>query len=291
MRRFSISQLTTMRWSLHQDVVRYQLQGFNSMGIWRQKVEDCDVFEVADYLHEMRMNVSSVHWAGGFTGGNGVSYEDAMQDAIEAIEMTSRLNSDCLIVHPGCRNGHTSKHARRLFLNALEQLVLVASDFGVRLAIELMPCPTAHRWTFMKQMNCALELLSEFPEEELGLVLDLYHVGLNEEVFENLDRFAQRIALVQLADRRADHQGNECGGNERRLALGEGQVPFDKWFQRLQELGFNGVYEVEIHGEGVSHLDYSERLDTTKTFIQSAKASWVKNPSADRAGVRRLRNQ
>jgi sugar phosphate isomerase/epimerase len=209
MRRFSISQLTTTRWTFHQDVVRYLLQGFHSMGVWRQKIEDFDLLEVTDYLHEMRMNVSSVHWAGGFTGGEGFSFADSIQDAMEAIELTSRLQGDCLIVHSGCRNGHTSSHARRLFRSALKTLVPVATDYGVRLAVELMPCPSANNWTFMQRIACAVELLSEFSEEQLGIVLDLYHVGLNEEVFAALPELVHRIALVQLADRARSDQAVE----------------------------------------------------------------------------------
>jgi sugar phosphate isomerase/epimerase len=262
MKRFSISQLTTMRWSFHQDVVRYLIQGFHSIGIWRHKIEDFDLLEVADYLQEMKMNVSSVHWAGGFTGGDGATFSDAIQDALDAIEITSRLQGGCLIVHPGCRNGHISNHARRLFRSALQTLVPVASDYGVRLAIELMPCPSANNWTFMQRIQCAMELINDFPEEQLGIVLDLYHVGLNEQVFDAVPEFASRLALVQLADR-----ADQDEPVEHRLLLGEGNVPIEKWFQQLNRAGYSGLYEVELHGTAISEINYRERLKSVSNFF------------------------
>jgi sugar phosphate isomerase/epimerase len=272
MRRFSISQLTTSRWTFHQDVVRYLLHGFQSMGVWRQKIEDFDLLEITDYLHEMRMNVSSVHWAGGFTGGEGASHVDSIQDAIEAIELTSRLEGDCLIVHSGCQNGHISSHARRLFQQALQRLIPVAADYGVRLAVELMPCPSADNWTFMRGMECTLELINEFSEEQLGIVLDLYHVGLSGEVFEALPEFAHRIALVQLADR---NQHGHC--HQGRLMMGEGQVVFDKWLGSLIQNGYAGLYEIELHGAGVAATDYDLRLETASSFAEEIQNQWAIN--------------
>lgn len=269
MRRFSISQLTTTRWSFHQDVVRYLIHGFHSMGVWRQKIDDFDLLEISDYLHEMRMNVSSVHWAGGFTGGEGTSYADSIQDATDAVELTGRLGGDCLIVHSGCRNGHTSTHARRLFRSALKTLVPVAADYGIRLAVELMPCPSANNWTFMQRIECALDLINEFPEEQLGIVLDLYHVGLNEDVFEALPEFAQRVALVQLADRASSPRTTE-----HRLLLGEGNVSFDKWFRRLIQNGYAGLFEVELHGAGVAHQEYPDRLASIAHFVEAGCDRW-----------------
>ncbi len=282
MLRFSISELSSLRWSFYQDVIRYAASGFTSIGIWRQKVGDCDVLEAADFLHEMRMNVSSVHWAGGFTGGSGTSYNDAIEDAIDAIHLTSRIQGDCLIVHPGCRNGHTAGHARRLLLSALRTLVPIATDFGVKLAIEPMPCRTASAWTFLETLDCSLNLLSEFSDENLGLVLDLYHVGLNPEVYENLENMINRIALVQLSDR--DYAAT-CP--ERRLMLGTGNVPFDKWFRRLHEMGYAGNYEIELHGHGVAEVDYARMLSDSLSFLADLTLDVFGNPLHDAAQFRR----
>lgn len=264
MERISVSQLSSVRWSFFLDVVRYNYHGFNSIGIWRQKLDDCDLLEAIDFLHEMKTEVSSVHWAGGFTGSSGVSFEDALQDAREAIELTSKLSGDCLIIHPGCRNGHTTSHALRLLAQALETLVPMAADYDVRLALELMPCAVGRRWTFLESLHRTLGFAKDFPAQQLGFVLDLYHVGLNADVFEILPEIIGRIFLVQLADRRISTINKE----DRRL-LGEGDVSLVQWFDRLNELGYRGSYELELHGDSLCKIPYTKRLQQSREFLMS----------------------
>jgi sugar phosphate isomerase/epimerase len=282
MQRISISELSSLRWSFFQDVVRYAAHGFDSIGIWRQKIDELDILEVTDFLFEMQTSVSSVHWAGGFTGGEGNSYVEAIADAIEAIQLSSRLNAEYLIVHPGCRNGHTLRHANRLFGGALKSLVPIANDYGVKLAIEPMPCPSASAWTFFESLESSLSLLNDFSAEDVGLVLDLYHVGLNTDVLEGLGKIVNQIALVQLADRES-----AFSPIEKRMLLGTGSVPFEKWLLRLQDLGYSGVYEIELHGPGMENTPYGVMLDSSAEFLQRESIDSLLTPSSDSARIGR----
>ena len=102
--RLSVSEFTTHRWNFCQDVVRYAAEGINQIGIWRTKMDDFDREEAVDLLFEMKMNVSSVHWAGGFTGADGRKFVDAVDDGIGAVQLAAQVGADCLIVHPGAQN-------------------------------------------------------------------------------------------------------------------------------------------------------------------------------------------
>lgn len=276
MERFSISQLSSMRWSFYQDVVSCAAAGFSSLGVWRQKLDDCDLFEAADFLHEMQISVSSLHWAGGFTGGNAMTFPEAIKDTEQAIRQASLLEAGCLVIHPGCRNGHTFSHACRLLRKALNELVPVAEDYGIRLVLELMPCRTAASdWTFLETGCHVLDLIDDYPEDRLGLVVDLFHVGLNSEVFENLANFIHRTALVQIADRKV----NPTHADQRLLA-GTGEVPLRKWLSRISELGYQGQYEFELHGHAIAKFGYKQRLDRSYEFAQSMirMLHWLPQP-------------
>ena len=263
MQRVSISELSTLRWSFFQDSIRYASYGFGSMGVWRQKTNELDEGEASDLLFEMNMNVSSVHWAGGFTGSDGRSYVEAIDDAIDAIQLAGRLGADCLIIHPGSRNGHTYSHAYRLFHTALLSLVPVANDFGVKLAVEPMLDMSSSDWTFFDTFKSSLDLVSQFSSEHVGLVLDLFHVGLNREVYVGLNQFIDHVALVQLADRRTT-----ASQSETRQLLGKGDVAIVAWMQRLQQLGYEGMFEVELQGAGLECGGYHQMLDSTLDFLQ-----------------------
>ena len=101
MHQLSVSEFSTYRWTFFQDVIKYSANGCSSIGVWRTKVEDYGLVEAVDLIHEMKLQVSSVNWAGGFTGSDGRSFIEAIDDAVDAIRLTSSLQANCLVIHPG----------------------------------------------------------------------------------------------------------------------------------------------------------------------------------------------
>ncbi len=259
-RRVSVSQLSTYRWSFEEDVLRFSGYGFGSMGIWRRKLEDFGNAEAIDLLYEQRMSISSVHWAGGFTG-DGTSLKEAIEDAVSAIELASKVDANCLILHPGSRNGHTNSHAKRLLETALNELMPAAADYGVQLALEPMFVKAADRLTFFRRFDETLEFLHRFPSRYLGLVLDLFAIGFDEKVFDAIPDFVDRISLVQLADRAED-------ALETRLSPGVGDAPVTNWIARLEQFGYTGQYELEVHRQVKNELEYFELLDQAQLFFE-----------------------
>lgn len=262
MRRISISEFCTYRWSFEQDLLRYAALGCNSAGIWRRKVEDFGVSRAIELAYEMKTDVSSLNWVGGFTGSDGRRFDDAVQDAVEAIQLANQLNAGCLVLHPGGRNNHTNKHAFRLINKALSELVPIASDYGVRLAMELIPEPHRSPWTFVHSLADIRRLLHSHAGESLGLVVDLYHVGLHEPTLDWLREQSDRIALVQLADRSIG-----TGVEEYRQQLGSGDVDLQRWFGLLDDVNYQGPLELELHGVGVEGMDYFDLLDQSLDFL------------------------
>ena len=75
--RLSLSQLTTLRWSLSDEVNHLRLARYDGIGLWRPKVADLGVQQSAKLIRNAGLQVSSLSFAGGFTGMNGFSYADA----------------------------------------------------------------------------------------------------------------------------------------------------------------------------------------------------------------------
>ena len=135
----SINELTTYRWSFEEDVDHYVAAGIHAIGVWRQKLSDFGEEKGIERLADSGLGVSSLQWAGGFTGSDGQSHQDSISDARAAIQLAAAMHAECLVVYSGSRAGHTSNHARRLLTGALQRLLPVACEFGVTLAIEPMP--------------------------------------------------------------------------------------------------------------------------------------------------------
>ena len=75
-----MSQMTTCRSSFLEDVVNYQRAGISRMAVWRPKLNDFGEELCAEVIRDTGIEVSSLGWAGGFTGVNGHSYVEAVHD-------------------------------------------------------------------------------------------------------------------------------------------------------------------------------------------------------------------
>src|SRR5690349_24045079 len=82
--RLAVSELTTFRWSFEEDVAQYLAAGIRAIGVWRQKLADLGEGKGAQLLSESGIHVSSLQWAGGFTGCDGHSFEESLADARQA---------------------------------------------------------------------------------------------------------------------------------------------------------------------------------------------------------------
>ncbi len=151
MARISMNELTTYRWSFEEDVQQYAKAGFDAIAVWRHKLSDFGEEKGAELIAESGLKVSSLLWAGGFTGSDGRSHKESVEDAHDAIRLASNLGADCLIVHSGPRAGHTHNQCARLLTNALKDLLPHADDTNLALALEPMHAQCAQEWTFSDQ--------------------------------------------------------------------------------------------------------------------------------------------
>ena len=264
MTKLAVSETTTYRWSFEEDVQKYAEAGIKGIGVWRQKLSDFGEDRGIELLRDTGLTVSSLHWAGGFTGSDGRTYQDSIVDARDAIQLASRLNAECLLVYSGAKAGHTHNHARRLFRSALREMLDEAGSVDLTLAVEPMHSACAGGWTFLTSLEETLTIIDEFSDERLKLAFDTYHFGHQESILDLLTEVAPRIALVQLGDAQ-----RPPAGEQDRCLLGEGVLPLAAIVATVQNAGFRGHFEVELMGEDVEGLDYSDLLAQSKRAFDS----------------------
>ena len=105
MAKLSMNETTTFRWSFEEDVAHYSAAGIPALGVWRQKLSDCGQDKALRLLEHSGLRVSHLFWAGGFTGSEGRSFRESVEDAQEAVLSASALKTDTLIVFSGARGG------------------------------------------------------------------------------------------------------------------------------------------------------------------------------------------
>ena len=264
MAMLSMNETTTFRWSLEEDVAHYAAAGIPAIGVWRQKLSDCGLSRAIDLLKQNRMQVSELFWAGGFTGSDGRSYRESVEDALESLRAAAALRTNTLVIFSGARAGHTLNHAKRLIQSAIKELLPAATEMGIALAIEPMHPACAAEWTFLTSLADTLQLIESLESPQVKLVLDTYHLGQTPGLTENMERLVPHLALVQLGDAR-----QPPNGEQNRCKLGEGAVPLREIVAALKAAGYDGYYDVELLGEEIEPSDYHSLLEHAKTMYQA----------------------
>jgi sugar phosphate isomerase/epimerase len=265
----SMNEVTTIRWSLEEDIENYRRAGYRSIGLWRHKLSETNEEQAVDLLVESGLRVTSLACAGGFTGYGGATFREGIDDAMSALRLAAQVQAGCLVVHPGRRNNHTSRHAMRLLRTALDELLPTAEFYEVPLVLEPMHVACAASWTFLTDFEDVGNLVWEYDTPYLRLALDTYHHPLGESERGILPEIAPLLGIVHLADRREppsiDHE---------RCPLGEGQLPLGDVIATLIESGYDGPFDVRIMGSEIQPADYRRLLTQSRSafsqFVQSA---------------------
>lgn len=255
MRRISMNELTTYRWSFEEDVQHYRAAGLEALSVWRHKLSDFGEEKGAELLEELGLHAASLLWAGGFTGSDGRNFRESVDDARDAVRAAALLKSSTLIVYTGARAGHTRNHARRLLRAAIDEIAPLAADLGVSLALEPMHEGCAGEWTFLTDVDETLAQLDALKHPNVQLAFDTYHLGQNPAVVARVRDLAPRTAIVQLGDARQAPRGEQ-----NRCPLGAGAIPLREIVAQFESAGYRGYYDVELLGEDIEATDYQDLL-------------------------------
>ena len=249
--RISLSQLTTLRWSLLEEVLQLKSSNYDGIGLWRPKIAEIGEDLSAELIRDTGLGVSSLSFAGGFTGMNGMSYDDAIADARDAIADAELLGAENLIVVSGTRNGHTIRHSRRLLVDALSQLADFAGSRGVKLCVLPMHQYFAGSWTYLNTLDETLELLGRVNHPQAGLAFDTYQLCQEPGLVARIPELAAMTGVVQISDARRPPQSRA-----ERCLPGDGTIPLGEIVRAFHRSGFEGYYDVQVWSNAGWSGDY-----------------------------------
>ncbi|MDX5576734.1 sugar phosphate isomerase/epimerase family protein [Streptomyces sp. ID01-9D] len=259
--RLSINQETLKQWSLPDLAEGCVKAGIDKVGLWRAPVQEYGVERTARLLADAGLAVTSLCRGGFFTALDPAERARALDDNRAAIDEAAALSTDTLVLvsgglPPGSRDLHG---ARERVGEALAELALYAAARDVRLAIEpLHPMYAADRCV-VSTLAQALDLAERFPAEQVGVVVDTYHLWWDDQAPAQIARAGAggRIHSFQLADWITPLPAGVLLG---RGQLGDGSVDFRAFRRWVEGAGFDGPIEVEIFNEALWARDGAEAL-------------------------------
>ena len=265
----SVSQMTTLRWDLDQELQYLDRSNWGGLGLYRNKVQD-QVGEptlrcIAGQLHERGLVPTSYSWIGGFTGSDPWGYDEAVATGMRMIAEASEAGVPVLSVLAGGRNGHTWNHANRMLLTALRRLSRVADRFDVELALQPIHPGCGPQWSFIESLQRAVDVVRQVSHDRLGIAVDSYQIGFGDQWRQLLPEVARYIKILQLSD-----GSSAPKGEVNRCPLGDGLIPVDEILKTSLDSGYEGAVEVLIHGRGHCESLYEDVLDRAYEYACEA---------------------
>ena len=180
--RLSLNQMTTERWNVREAIEGCARARIPAIGLWRHKVAEIGLRESARAARDAGIQVSSLCRGGMFPAATASERRERIDDNRRAIDEAAELGTDVLVLVCGPAPDRDIDAARAMVADAIAELVPYAGERGVRLGIEpLHPMFAAER-SVIVTLGQANDFASRFRPEQVGVVVDVYHVWWDPEV-------------------------------------------------------------------------------------------------------------
>jgi sugar phosphate isomerase/epimerase len=232
----SLSQISTVAASLEDDLCAYAAAGFDGIGVWEMKLDGDGAL---DAVRASGLRVTNcVPLVPSVLPNAVVEGPDDVEERIESMCASMRrlaaLQPDCVL----CLTGPGGDSDRPAIVDGLRRVAAAASEAGVRLGLEPVHASQREALTTITTIPETLELLDEVGVPEVGIMVDLWHLGDTPEIERHLAENVERITGVHVAERLPGRDDRGLPGP--RCA---------ELMRVLRDAGWRGAWDVEIFGD------------------------------------------
>ncbi|WP_314175401.1 sugar phosphate isomerase/epimerase family protein [Streptomyces winkii] len=268
--RFSINQETVKQLPLPELADACGKLGITQVGLWRGPVQEYGLDAAARLVRDAGLSVTSLCRGGFLTATDPAERRRALDDNRAAVDEAATLGTGTLVLVSGGlpAGSRDLVAARERIADGLAELGPYAAERGVCLAIEPLHPMFASDRCVVSTLGQALDLAERFPADQVGVVVDTYHVWWDDRAPEQIARAGAggRIASFQLADWVTPLPEGVLVG---RGQLGDGAVDLRRFRELVDATGFDGPVEVEIFNEGLWAREGFEVLaETAERYVR-----------------------
>jgi sugar phosphate isomerase/epimerase len=247
LKRLSLNQATTNRWSLQEAADGCARAGIPWIGVWRDKLAAVGAHQAARIVRDAGLRVSGLCRGGMFPAASAEERRARIDDTRRAIDEAATLETDALVLVCGAAPGRDIEGARAMVADAIGQLIPHARASGVRLAIEpLHPMFAAER-SVITLLGEALDMAEQFDTPEVGVIIDAYHVWWDPYLYAQIRRAQGRVVGFHVSDWTIPTPHMLLG----RGMMGDGVIELRRIRTAVDALGYDGPIEVEIFNQAI----------------------------------------
>jgi sugar phosphate isomerase/epimerase len=245
--RLSLNQMTTDQWSVREAIEGCVRHGVPGIALWRHKIADTGLAETARMVRDSGLTVSSLCRGGMFPALTATERQTKIDDNRRAIDEAAALGTDVLVLVCGPSADKDIDGARRMVEDGIAAVKNHADLRGVKLGIEpLHPMFAGDRSVIVSlaQANGMAERLG------VGVVIDVYHVWWDPDVYAQIERAQGRILGFHVNDWIVPLPDILKG----RGMMGDGVIEIRRLREAVDRAGYTGPIEVEIFNQKLYDL-------------------------------------
>lgn len=249
--RLSLNQMTTEQWNVQQAVDGCARHGIPFIGLWRHKVAETGLAESARIVRDAGVKVSSLCRGGMFPAATKAEREARIDDNRRAVDEAAELGTDTLVLVCGPAPDRDLRAARQMVRDGIEAVLPYAQERGVKLGIEPLHPMFAGDRSVIVSLAQALDIAEQFAPDEVGVIVDVYHVWWDPAVEKEIARSAGRILGFHVNDWLVPTPDMLYG----RGMMGDGVIEIRRYREAVEQAGYAGPIEVEIFSRTFAAMD------------------------------------
>ena len=169
----------------------------------------------------------------------------------KSLVYADQLGCRLWLFHPGSRTGLSPIYPGKDWqqnLNSVRTLLKIARREGVKIAIENTPEPFP---SLMKSVDDFHRFYEDLGDE-IGLVLDVAHANLNNQIQDFLKQFSKKIVHIHVSD--------NDGANDLHLGIGYGSIDWENVAKLVKEAEYSNIILIESAEHVEESVQFLRRL-------------------------------
>src|SRR5665213_290826 len=247
LRRLSFNQITVHSWTLREALEVCMRHGIPAIGLWRDKVDAMGLSAAVKLVKDSGIEVSSLCRGGGFPAATQEERQKRIEDNLRAIDDAAALGTPLLVLVCGALAERDLEGSRSMVVDGIAAIESHARECGIKLGIEpLHPMYAADR-SVVVSLKQARELAARFPPESVGVVIDVFHVWQDPDLYQEIENLRGRILGFHVSDWTVPLPDILLG----RTMMGDGVIELARIRAAVDAAGYAGPIEVEIFNQRI----------------------------------------
>ena len=246
-RQFGLNGATTGPHDVHVDIQAAREAGYQAVELRDSKVQAYltgggSLYALRTELSDAGLVVASLNALERSTLAAADERQGVLRRCRRLCEWASALDCRYVIAVPSpLADAQEPDRVAEVTADALRAMAALAKPYGVRIGFEFLGFSTCSVNTLAQ----ARKIVETIRDPAVGLVIDAFHFYAGGSTWPMLDGLRpEQIFVIHLDD--AEQRPRPTLTDEHRLLPGEGAIPLKEFVQRLEGLGYRGVYSIEL---------------------------------------------